>query len=141
MVNQFSNKLRSQPTIPWPSPVIGTAVYVYSSLLILISIVTYLFDAYSPAGTLAALTAAAVSRILLAGIIPLVILQDFTFITGAWALSIFGFIGIGAAIIPYVIYFLGPRMRMRSRYMDFSVVEDKGMMGSMAMHGMHAMQQ
>jgi len=68
-------------------------------------------------------------------------LQDFTSITGARALNIFGFIGIGAAIIPYVIYFFGPRMRMRSRYMDFSVVEDKGMMGGMAMYGMHAMQQ
>jgi len=126
-----------QPTIPWPSAVIGTALYVYSSLLTLISIVTYLFDAYPPPGTLAALTAAAVSRILLAGIIPLVILQDFTSITGAWALSIFGFIGAGAAFIPYVIYFFGPRMRMRSRYMDFSVVGDnKG-----TMQGMHAIQQ
>jgi MFS transporter, DHA1 family, multidrug resistance protein len=118
--------------------VIGTALYVYSSLLTLISIVTYLFDAYPPAGTLAALTAAAVSRILLAGIIPLVILQDFTSITGAWALSIFGFIGFAAAAIPYVIYFFGPKMRMKSRYVDFSVV-GKGTMGSTTMHGMDAM--
>lgn len=126
IVNQFPNTLPSQPTIPWPSPVIGTALYVYSSVLTLISIVTYLFDAYPPAGTLAALTAAAVSRILLAGIIPLVILQDVTSITGAWALSIFGFIGIAAAFIPYLIYFFGPRMRLRSGYMDFSVVANKG---------------
>lgn len=131
-----------QPTIPWPSPVIGTALYVYSSLLTLISIVTYLFDAYPPPGTLAALTAAAVSRILLAGIIPLVILQDVTSITGAWALSIFAFIGVVAAFIPYVIYFLGPRMRMRSRYMDFDVVGDKGMkMENTTMQEMNGMQQ
>jgi len=80
-------------------------------------------------------------RILVGAIIPLVIVQDFTTITGAWALSIFGFIGIGAGVIPYVMYFFGPWMRMRSRYADFSVVGKGEMKGSMAMHDMHVEQQ
>jgi MFS family permease len=128
----------AKPSIHWASPVIGTALYVYSSLLILVSIVTYIFDAYAPAGTLAALTAMAVARILLAGTIPLVIIQDFTGITGAWALSIFGFIGFASMVIPYVIYFLGARMRMRSRYANFSVLGNTKMPeGSMEMHIVH----
>lgn len=135
----------AKPTIHWASPVIGTALYVYSSLLILISIVTYLFDAYAPAGTLAALTAAAVARILLAGTIPLVIVQDFTGITGAWALSIFGFIGFASMLIPYVIYFFGARMRMRSRYASFSVLGNMKMEmrreESMEMHIVHEPEQ
>lgn len=66
----------AKPTIGWPSPVIGTAVYVWGNYSVLISLVSYLFDAYPPAGTLSALTAAASLRLVLAGLIPLVILQS-----------------------------------------------------------------
>lgn len=128
----------AKPTVHWASPVVGSAVYVYSSLLILISIVTYLFDAYAPAGTLAGITTAAVMRILLGGTIPLVIVQDVTGITGAWALSIFGFIGFASMVIPYVLYFFGAKMRMRSRYANFSVLGDRKVQREiMEMHVTH----
>jgi DHA1 family multidrug resistance protein-like MFS transporter len=45
--------------------------------MIVFSLVPYLFDAFPPAATLSALTAAAVGRILLAGALPRVVLQDF----------------------------------------------------------------
>lgn len=97
-----------------------------------LSLVTYLFDAYPPAGTLSALTAAACVRIATAGIIPLVIVQGMTLrpsdltvsnrtpafmnLGGNWALSIFGFISIPCLAVPFVLYKWGPTLRARSPY-------------------------
>lgn len=52
-----------QPVVP----IVGTAVFVLGAAMIILSIPPYLFDAYPPAGTLAALTAAAVGRVLFGG--------------------------------------------------------------------------
>jgi DHA1 family multidrug resistance protein-like MFS transporter len=106
----------SAGTNPWGVPVVGTAVYVCGSLLMGMSLVTYLFDAYPPAGTLSALTIAAVMRILLAGAIPLCILPMFMKLTGAWALSVFGFIGICFIPIPFALFKFGQKWRAGSRY-------------------------
>lgn len=97
-------------------PIVGTAVYVYGSLLCVISIVPYLFDAYPPAGTLSALTIAAVMRILFGAAIPLCILQAFTNITGAWALSSLGFVGFALMPAPFALFLFGQRLRERSRF-------------------------
>lgn len=97
-------------------PVIGTAVYVWGNAMIIFSLIPYLFDAYPPAATLSALTAAASGRILFAGALPLVIIQDFTDIGGGWALSIFGFISVAMWPIPFVIYRYGRIWREKSRF-------------------------
>lgn len=65
----------ADPKINYLSPIFGTAIFIWGGLSVLISLITYLFDAYPPAGTLAALTAAACTRIAVAGIVPLVIVQ------------------------------------------------------------------
>lgn len=114
------------PTIHWAVPVVGTGVYVYASLLMVISYVPYLFDAYPPAGTLSALTTAACMRILLAALIPLGILQMFARLTGAWALSVFGFIGLLFMPIPFVLFFFGKKLRKSSRYSAVSLMEKHG---------------
>jgi DHA1 family multidrug resistance protein-like MFS transporter len=114
----------SAGTKPWAVPVVGTAVYVYGSLLMLISLVPYLFDAYPPAGTLSALTVAAVMRILLGAAIPLCILPMFKNLTGAWALSVFGFIGIALIPIPFVLFKFGSRWRHGSRYASQEMMHD-----------------
>ncbi|KAF1996613.1 MFS general substrate transporter [Amniculicola lignicola CBS 123094] len=106
----------ADPKIHYLSPIFGTAIFIWGSLSVLISFVTYLFDAYPPAGTLAALTAAACIRIAAAGIIPLVIVQAFTDLGGNWALSIFGFISIPCLAVPFVLYKWGPVLRERSPY-------------------------
>ena len=114
----------AKPTVHFITPVVGTAAYVYASLLILISIVTYLFDAYPAAGTLSALTIAAVARILTAAIVPIFALDLFAKVTGAWALSIFGFIGIGLLWIPFALFFFGRRLRERSRFTSRMSIHD-----------------
>ncbi|KAF2258697.1 MFS general substrate transporter [Lojkania enalia] len=106
----------ADPTIHFLSPIFGTAIFIWGGLSVLISLVTYLFDAYPPAGTLAALTAAACTRIAVAGIIPLVIVQAFTNLGGNWTLSIFGFISIPCLAVPFALYKWGPVLRARSPY-------------------------
>lgn len=80
------------------------------------SIIPYLFDAFPPAGTLSALTAAATGRIAFAAALPLVILQFFTAVTPKWALFIFGFISIPIWAIPFVMFRYGPILREKSKY-------------------------
>jgi MFS transporter, DHA1 family, multidrug resistance protein len=84
--------------------------------MVIFSVIPYLFDAYPPAGTLAALTAAASGRLLFAGALPLVILQFFTGVTPRWALYTFGFISIPIWAIPFVLFRYGPVLREKSRY-------------------------
>lgn len=120
----------AKPTVHFLVPIFGTMVYVWGSAMVLISCVTWLFDAYSPPGTLSALTVAAVVRILGAGVLPLVILQDITSsLGGGWGLSIFGFIGIAVIPVPFILFFFGKTWRQKSRYaagMDM-VAEKMGM--------------
>lgn len=78
--------------------------------------IRYLFDAFPPAGTLAALTAAASGRLIVAGALPLVILQSFTAVTPKWALFIFAFLSIPLWAIPAVLFKWGAKLRMKSRY-------------------------
>jgi hypothetical protein len=91
--------------------------------MIIFSIIPYLFDAFPPAGTLAALTVAASGRLLFAGWLPLVILQFFTAVTPKWALYIFGFISIPIWAIPFVLFRYGPILREKSRYSRVSTAE------------------
>lgn len=97
-------------------PIVGSAVFVLGVAMILMSVVPYLFDAFPPAGTLSALTAAASGRLLFAGWLPLVILQFFTGVTPKWALFIFGFISIPVWAIPFILFRQGPILREKSRY-------------------------
>lgn len=99
---------------------IGTAVYVWGNAMIIFSVIPYIFDAYPPAATLSALTAAASARIFFAGALVLVIVQDLTGIGGAWALSIFGFISIALWPAPFVLFRYGKGWREKNRFMRHS---------------------
>jgi MFS transporter, DHA1 family, multidrug resistance protein len=106
------------PTFNSLVPITGTGVYVYGNLLVLISLIPYIFDAYPPRGTLSALTVMACFRLAAAGVIPLVIIQFFTNATGKWALSTFGFIQIPFVFLPFVLFFFGAKLRAKSRFSD-----------------------
>ena len=127
----------AKPTVMVGAPVAGNAVYVWGNMLNLVglsshlidrswliinqvSIVSYLFDAYPPAGTLSALTTCACFRLFCAGIVPIFITDMFKNLTGAWALSTFGFISIAIAPFPFVLYMFGARLRQNSKYSNIS---------------------
>jgi DHA1 family multidrug resistance protein-like MFS transporter len=100
--------------------VIGTAVYVWGNAMIIFSLIPYLFDAYPPAATLSALTIAASGRIVFAGALVLVIVQDFTGVGGNWALSIFGFISIALWPFPFALFRYGKIWRENSKFVRAS---------------------
>ncbi|OQV06117.1 hypothetical protein CLAIMM_10741 [Cladophialophora immunda] len=104
------------PTISYPFPIIGTGVFVWGSMMILISYISYLFDAYPPAGTLSALTIAASARILVAAAIPLAIIPMITALGGDWAYGTFGVISAALYPISFVVFKFGAGLRMRSKY-------------------------
>ncbi|KAI9716228.1 MAG: hypothetical protein M1812_005453 [Candelaria pacifica] len=106
----------ASPKIASASPILGTWVYVWGNLMVLISLVSYLFDAYPPRGTLSALTAAASLRLILAGFLPLVIIQMIKGLTGAWAFSLLGFISAACIPIPFMLFKWGATLRSRSRH-------------------------
>ena len=83
---------------------------------VLISAISYLFDAYPPQGTLSALTAAACVRLALAGVLPLVIVQMILGLTGAWAYSVFGFVAAAMVPLPWLLFRFGPGLRANSTY-------------------------
>ncbi|KAF2097771.1 MFS general substrate transporter [Rhizodiscina lignyota] len=118
----------AKPSVNWAVPVVGTGVFVWGNLSVLISLVPYIFDAYPPAGTLAALTIGASARILIGGLIPMLIIFDFTNIGGDWALSIFGFITIVLIPIPFILFKFGPGLRARSRFSAKSPAEEQMIM-------------
>jgi DHA1 family multidrug resistance protein-like MFS transporter len=106
----------ASPKIHYLAPIFGTAVYVWGNAMILISFISYLFDAYPPAGTLSALTAAACFRILCAGIVPIFIKDMIAGLTGQWTYGTFGFISTFMLLFPFVLYRFGPHLRSRSKY-------------------------
>ena len=136
----------AKPTVNWAVPVVGTGVFVWGNLSVLvrgslrllhthesianllqISLIPYIFDAFPPIGTLGALTAGASGRILIGGLIPMVIF-DFTNLGGDWALSIFGFVTIPLMAIPFILFFFGPALRSRSRFSEMSAEESQMLM-------------
>ena len=66
----------AKPTVSFYVPIIGTGVFIWGAASVLTSIISYLFDAFPPRGTLSALTAAACFRIIMAGLIPLFIIPS-----------------------------------------------------------------
>lgn len=106
----------ADPKINYPSPILGTLLYVWGNMSVLISAISYLFDAYPARGTLSALTAAACIRLACAGIVSLVIIPMIVNLTGAWAYSTFGFISAAMAPLPFLAFLFGEKLRVNSKY-------------------------
>lgn len=117
----------AKPSIHYAVPIVGTGVYVWSSMSILTALVSYIFDAYPAKGTLSALTLMATTRIIFAAWLPLVIIQMIMGLQGQWAYSVFGFIAIAMVAVPVILFLFGSRLRARSRYSSPTMSNGKHM--------------
>lgn len=108
----------AKPTVHYIIPIIGTGVYVWGNIMSLISFISYLFDAYPPAGTLSALTCAASFRLICAGIVPIFILNMITNLGGTRTYAIFGILSAIMHLVPDILYFFGAKIRARSPYTE-----------------------
>ncbi|KAI4225211.1 MAG: hypothetical protein L6R36_004075 [Xanthoria steineri] len=128
----------ASPSINHTVPIVGTGVYVWSSMSVLTGLVSYIFDAYPAKGTLSALTVMATGRILCAAWLPLVIIPMIMGIQGKWAYSVFGFIAAAMMAVPLILFIFGARLRSRSRHGVPVMSGSKGMM--MGQHADQEMQ-
>ena len=119
----------AKPAFAFYSPIFGTLLYVWGNMSVLVSAISYLFDAYPARGTLSALTAAACFRLASAGLVSLVIIQMITGLTGAWAYSTFGFLSVIGIPLPWLLFEFGPTLRMRSAYGPGPMAVQSEMMG------------
>jgi len=106
----------AKPSIHHLAPISGTGVYVWGNAMILISFISYLFDAYPPAGTLSGLTTAACFRLACAGVVPIFLPDMLTNLMGDWTFSLFGIISGVMGTFPFVLYWFGPGWRAGSKY-------------------------
>lgn len=101
----------------WPGvPIIGTWMFVWGNLIIIISYVSYIFDAYPSQGTLSSLTIGAVARILFAASTPLFIIQMITKLGGNVTYSIWGGISAGFIGITVILYLFGASLRATTKF-------------------------
>jgi MFS transporter, DHA1 family, multidrug resistance protein len=99
-------------------PIVGNGIFVWGASMVNSSIIPYLFDSFAPAGTLGAITAQAVGRLLAAGFMPLVILYDITALGPKWGLGTLGFISLAFWPIPPLLFVFGTKWRKQSKYMQ-----------------------
>ena len=55
-------------------------------------------------------------RLIAAGFLPLLILQDITALTPKWGLGVFGFISLAMWPIPFLLFFFGAGWRSKSKH-------------------------
>lgn len=102
----------TEKTIHWIVPEIGTAVTSFGMITILMSIQTYLVDAFT-AHAASAVAACTVLRSLVGALLPLCGLKLYDSLGLGWGNSLLAFIALGIAPIPVLFQLFGERLRTR----------------------------
>ena len=105
----------SEKHLHWILPMIGTGIMGFGSIGILMSVQTYLVDAYTLHA--ASVTAAsAVLRSLLGALLPLCGLQLYDQLGLGWGNTLLGLLCLVLAPVPWVLHSFGEKMRRSSRF-------------------------
>jgi hypothetical protein len=103
----------SYPSIPFIAPAIGLAMVGFGSNAVVISIVTYLLDAYAHfAGS--AIAAVGLGENLFIAVLPLATQSMYTNLGYHWASVLLGLISLLLALVPFVMLRWGAKIRGRS---------------------------
>lgn len=106
----------ARPEIHWISPVIAQGTALLGSILIYVPCNFYMLDVYGSKYGASASGASSLSRYTLSAAFPLFVTQMYEALGVGWATSILGFAALIMAPIPWLFYYLGPRLRARSSY-------------------------
>jgi MFS family permease len=101
--------------VHWIVPVIGVAISTIGIFSVYLAVFNYLADTYHSYAS-SALAAQSFCRNMLGGIFPLVSKQLFNHLSFGPAASLLGGIGAGLTLVPWLLIFLGPQIRARSRH-------------------------
>ncbi|KPI40143.1 Polyamine transporter 4 [Cyphellophora attinorum] len=100
----------------WLSPVVAQGVAMLGSILIYVPCNFFMLDVYGSKYGASSAGASSLSRYTLSAAFPLFVTQMYEKLGVGWATSLLGFVALGMAPIPWIFYWMGPRLRARSGY-------------------------
>ncbi|OCH95314.1 MFS general substrate transporter [Obba rivulosa] len=114
----------SSPSIPWISPVLAGAPFGIGVAVIMQGMTQYLMDAYG-IFCASAIASTVVLRSITAAIFPLICPIMYRNLGDEWACTIFGFLALACAPIPWLFFKYGSFVRQHSRYAHKDAVDDQ----------------
>ncbi|KDQ19135.1 hypothetical protein BOTBODRAFT_52301 [Botryobasidium botryosum FD-172 SS1] len=105
----------SYPYIPWIAPAIGIAVIIWGVFLIYLAVFNYMADSYLIYAS-SALAGQSLIRNIVGTFFPLVTPIMYNNLGYRWAGTLLGCLASGLAIVPFVLFIWGPKIRARSRF-------------------------
>jgi hypothetical protein len=103
------------PPVHWIVPLIGTAPFGFGMVLVFLSIMNYLIDAYTIYAA-SVLAANSVLRSLFGAAFPLFTTYMYKNLGNHWASSIPGFLALACLPFPYLFYTYGARIRLKCKF-------------------------
>ncbi|KAJ3549604.1 hypothetical protein NMY22_g823 [Coprinellus aureogranulatus] len=103
-----------QPNIHWALLCFSLVVFYWSIFTIYLAVFNYLADCYTTYAS-SALAGQSLLRNVIGGVFPLFTLKVSDKLGFTWSNTIYGCIAILSVPIPFAVFFLGPRLRKRSR--------------------------
>ena len=97
----------------WIVPILGTAVFGFGYLWVIMPTQTYIVDAFGPEAAASALAASMVLRLLFAAFLPLAGPSLYAHLGLGWGNSVLGFIGVAFLPVPFFFYRYGGWLRER----------------------------
>ena len=114
-IGMFGFAWTNSPTIHWSASVILAAPYGFGTVLVFISILVYLIDAYTIYAA-SVLAAGAMLRAFIGAAFPLFTTQMYHNLGIHWASSIPAFLTVACLPFPFVMYRNGAKIRMKCKY-------------------------
>ncbi|KAI0157711.1 major facilitator superfamily domain-containing protein [Xylariaceae sp. FL1272] len=103
----------SYPTIHWIVPIIASAFFGAGIYIIILSILNYVVDSYQTYSA-SALAGVILVRNMAGGAFPLFAEQMYKGLGNEWASSLLGFLAILLIPIPFILFYKGEAIRLRS---------------------------
>ncbi|KAG4425427.1 hypothetical protein IFR04_001346 [Cadophora malorum] len=120
-VGMFAFAWTSYPSIHWSVSIILSAPFGFGSVLIFMSCLNYLIDAYTIYAA-SVLAATAMLRSLFGAAFPMFTSQMYANLGTSWASSIPAFLTVACLPFPFVMYKYGEILRMKCKYAQEAVL-------------------
>ncbi|TFK39513.1 MFS polyamine transporter [Crucibulum laeve] len=114
-VSMFIYAWCSFAKVHWISLAIAIVMYIMATFIIYLAVFSYLADCYGPFAS-SALAGQSLARNITATAFPLFTKQMYQQLDYKWANTLFGCIAALMVPIPFILFFYGPAIRMRSKF-------------------------
>ncbi|KJA28007.1 hypothetical protein HYPSUDRAFT_51464 [Hypholoma sublateritium FD-334 SS-4] len=105
----------SLPGVPWIALAIGITIFFWGIFIVYLAVFSYLADCYGPFAS-SALAGQSLARNLSATAFPLFTTQMYRNLNYKWANTLFGILASLMIPIPFILFFYGPTIRMKSKF-------------------------